>query len=218
MFNENRSSKICHSFGESCSGGATRKKVVSQSNDNQNSDNQSFAEKSLQKKATFQTTVTIPKAEILEEQAKSYQSEKIVKENIVTPQEIIQNIDNQKDKNISEVEIRRAWSLLTQIKRQEDKTQEIIILDKEIKYHKNTITVGLSGEMQIRFFNEYKNQWIIYLRNELKTNNLFLNSEILQPTEDKRMMYTNSDKLARLMEKNQFILSLRNVLGLDLES
>jgi hypothetical protein len=31
-------------------------------------------------------------------------------------------------------------------------------------------------------------------------------------------MYTNSDKLARLMEKNQFILSLRNTLGLELES
>jgi len=55
-----------------------------------------------------------------------------------------------------------------------------------------------------------------YLRNELHNDNLSLETEIIKQDE-KKMIYTNKEKLDHLIEKNPELRNLKDNLGLDID-
>ena len=72
----------------------------------------------------------------------------------------------------------------------------------------------LLSTVQETMLNNFKNDLITYLRENLKNNSIMVVGE-LRETEEKQMLYTPRDKFEFLLEKNPLLKTMRDKLGLD---
>lgn len=91
---------------------------------------------------------------------------------------------------------------------------EYHLLIQPIEIRENQIIIHLLSAVQETMLNNFKNDLISYLRENLRNNSILVIGE-LREVEEKQMRYTPRDKFEYLLEKNPMLKVLRDRLGLD---
>jgi len=88
------------------------------------------------------------------------------------------------------------------------------VLSQNFTLVDETIILKLLNPIQVDILNDFKDELMEYLRNELKNDHLSIKTEVIQLS-DKKMLYTTKEKLDFLIEKNPELKNLKDKLGLD---
>jgi DNA polymerase-3 subunit gamma/tau len=91
---------------------------------------------------------------------------------------------------------------------------EYHMLIQPVEIRGNEIVIQLLSSVQETMLNNFKNDLITYLREQLRNSSIMVVGE-LKEAEEKQMLYTPRDKFEFLMEKNPILKTLRDRLGLD---
>ena len=91
---------------------------------------------------------------------------------------------------------------------------EYQLLIQPFEIRGSQITMHLLSTVQETMLNNFKNDLITYLRENLRNNSIMVVGE-LRETEEKQMLYTPRDKFEFLLEKNPLLKTMRDKLGLD---
>ena len=91
---------------------------------------------------------------------------------------------------------------------------EYQLLIQPFEIRGSQITIHLLSTVQETMLNNFKNDLITYLRENLKNNSIMVVGE-LRETEEKQMLYTPRDKFEYLLQKNRLLKTMRDKLGLD---
>ena len=91
---------------------------------------------------------------------------------------------------------------------------EYQLLIQPFEIRENHIIIQLLSTVQETMLNNFKNDLISHLRDNLKNNSILVVGE-LREQEEKQMLYTPRDKFEYLVEKNPILKKLRDRLGLD---
>ena len=91
---------------------------------------------------------------------------------------------------------------------------EYQLLSQTYEVRDHQIVVPLLHPVQETMLNAIRTEITAYLREKLKNNTILVVGE-LKLTDDKKMVYTPSDKFKYLADKNPILLELKERLGLD---
>jgi DNA polymerase III subunit gamma/tau len=122
----------------------------------------------------------------------------------------------EENKVINEEELKLAWEDYITERRKANKPYEIVILNQEYQYSNNLITLKLSNPVQIEQLNDFKTDLLFFLRKRLQNFLLDINA-IISVQEEKKMIYTSSEKFNYLAKKNPALIDLKQKLGLDVD-
>lgn len=179
------------------------------------------------------TEATPQKPEIRQEQLKQLQ--RTVK--IPKPEQIRQQVVNEKQKPAEEkvavaepaetesnvpvrpVELgrlRQEWSKFAEQKKLAGQDSAYMVLNQEVNLLEDGVTVPLTmtNSLQMDKLNEIRVELIQYLRKELHNSRINVTAELVKE-ERQRKLYTASEKLNYLIEKNPQVGLLKERLGLD---
>lgn len=93
----------------------------------------------------------------------------------------------------------------------------VLFNEREIRYSDQSIVFLLQNEVQQAQLNDYKGQFVNYLKAKFEIN-FTIGSEMLESTlESKKLLYTPTDKYKFLAEKYPVLEELKKRLGLELE-
>ena len=120
------------------------------------------------------------------------------------------------DKPVTQELLKTAWDEFTILKKKENKPSELVILNQEYTFADGKITLKLSNPVQLDQLNGFRVELLAFLRKKLENYSLDINP-IIVIEEDKKMIYTSSDKFNHLVKKNPALLELKQKLGLDLD-
>jgi len=91
---------------------------------------------------------------------------------------------------------------------------EYQLLSQEYELRDKQIVVRLLHPFQETMLNTLKTEITAHLREKLKNNSILVTGE-LNVSDDKKVMYTASDKFKYLAEKHPILMELKERLGLD---
>lgn len=109
-----------------------------------------------------------------------------------------------------------AWENFKNARKQIGKDRELNVLNQKITLDKEIITLHLLNPIQVDILNDFRDELLEYLRNELENDHISLKPVVMQQN-DKKMIYTNKEKLDHLVEKNPQLKNLKDNLGLDID-
>lgn len=116
----------------------------------------------------------------------------------------------------SEARLQEVWQSLAASKKED--IRSYIILNREVKLLENQVVhLELTNQIQLDNFHSLKHEWLRYLKDQLQNDHIQLSAELVKQEEQKRMLYTASDKYRYLSEKYALVEQLRSRFGLDLE-
>lgn len=93
---------------------------------------------------------------------------------------------------------------------------EMTVLKQQVILEGETITFQLNGEIQEGIFQKIKPEILQILRRKLNNYSIHLEAVIKEEeTNDKRKLYTSTDKLNHLLEKSPALEDLKRRFGLE---
>ncbi|MCZ8022345.1 MAG: hypothetical protein O9302_05180 [Cyclobacteriaceae bacterium] len=108
--------------------------------------------------------------------------------------------------------MQNAWQIFAEKRKQHQ--IDYFLLSQPFEKNGNQIIVPLANPVQETMLNEFRTDLITHLRESLQNYSINVIGELRLPDE-KKMVYTNKDKLAFLIDKNPAIAELKDKLGLD---
>jgi len=117
---------------------------------------------------------------------------------------------------LSKEDFQAAWMELAE-SRKNIPNEHMILNGRELIFgENNVITIKLENQILVDRFNQVKTDLGEFLRNKMG-NVSFKMEAVLLEKEEKKSMYTASDKYQYLVSKNPFLEELKVKLGLDLD-
>jgi len=161
-----------------------------------------------------QSSIKIPKAEEIRQQAvkkETVQAEAKVEE---AEPELKQDVIGSRPVDIER--LREEWAKFAEQKKIAGKDSAYMILNQEVNLQDDGLTVHLkmSNTLQEDVLSELRVELIQYLRRQLHNSQINVTGELVKD-EKQRKLYTPSEKLDYLMEKNPQVRLLKEKLGLD---
>ena len=162
----------------------------------------------------LQRTVKIPKPEQIREQVVS-EKEKPAEEKVVVA-------DPNETKNpapsrpVDLTKLRQEWSKFAEQKKLAGYDSAYMVLNQEVKLLEDGVTIPLvmTNSLQMDKLNEIRVELTQYLRKELHNSQINVTAKLVKE-ERQRKLYTASEKLNYLIEKNPQVGLLKERLGLD---
>ncbi|MBY0425454.1 MAG: hypothetical protein K2Q22_07455, partial [Cytophagales bacterium] len=119
-------------------------------------------------------------------------------------------------KPLSKTDFQSAWMELAE-SRKNIPNEHMILNGRELIFGENNlITIKLENKILLDKFNQVRSDWGEFLRNKLG-NVSFKMEALVMEKEEKKSMYTSSDKYQYLVSKNPLLEELKVKLGLDLD-
>jgi DNA polymerase III subunit gamma/tau len=113
-------------------------------------------------------------------------------------------------------DLKKYWADYIAERKIANKPYEIVILNQDFTFNSNLITLKLSNPVQLDQLNGFKLELLSFLRKKLQ--NYLLDIEaIISVEEEKKIVYTSTDKFNFLAQKNPALLELKQKLGLDID-
>ena len=116
------------------------------------------------------------------------------------------------DKPMTDEELSKAWSALTESRKDQAATYQL--LSRGYQREGNTLTIHLNNPVEEPLLISIKTDLVSYLRETLGNNSLQLKSHLADVAASK-MIYTNKEKFEAMAEKNPLLKDLRDKFGLD---
>lgn len=162
----------------------------------------------------LQRTVKIPKAEEIRQQV--VKKETIAEEVAVAEAEPVQEQHAMGVRPVEISRLRQEWAKFAEQKKLSGRDSAYMVLNQEVNLLEDGLTVPLkmSNTLQMDVLNEIRVELIQYLRKQLHNSQLNVTAELVKE-EKQRKLYTASEKLNYLMEKNPQVRMLKEKLGLD---
>jgi DNA polymerase-3 subunit gamma/tau len=112
--------------------------------------------------------------------------------------------------------LRQEWGKFAEQKKLAGFDSAYMVLNQEVNLLEDGVTVPLTmtNSLQMDKLNEIRVELIQYLRRELHNSRINVTAELVKE-EKQRKLYTASEKLNYLMEKNPQVRMLKEKLGLD---
>jgi DNA polymerase-3 subunit gamma/tau len=126
------------------------------------------------------------------------------------------------DQEVQEItleELQSEWTHMADQFKKENLINKYVMMNRPIKLIENCIHISFENEVQMQQFNEnIKLELLTSLRTKLKNHLIDMQLAISeQEKNDKKMLYTQSDKYDFLVEKHPVIAELKQRFGLDHE-
>jgi DNA polymerase-3 subunit gamma/tau len=116
---------------------------------------------------------------------------------------------------VSVEELKSSWQKFTEKLKAEGRDREFNIVNQKVNFSDNlSINLTLSNSFQAITIESLQQELLAYLRGTLKNSSIRLLVEI-EKTEEKKMIYTNSEKYEYLAKKYPGIQALRSRFELD---
>lgn len=162
----------------------------------------------------LQSTIRIPKAEEIRQQA--------IKKEVVHEEVAVAEEEPEKEhyamgiRPIEVSKLRQEWAKFAEQKKLSGRDSAYMVLNQEVNLMDDGVTVPLkmSNTLQMDVLNEVRVELIQYLRKQMHNAQLNVTAELVKE-ERQRKLYTASEKLNYLMEKNPQVRMLKERLGLD---
>ena len=125
----------------------------------------------------------------------------------------------QEVKEITLVELQREWTQIADNFKTANLINKYVMMNRPIQVVANSIHISFENEVQMQQFNEnIKLEILTTLRTKLKNHLIDIELDMVeQEKNDKKMLYTQSDKYNFLVEKHPVISELKQRFGLDHE-
>lgn len=94
---------------------------------------------------------------------------------------------------------------------------EATILDREYDLVEESIILKLENQLLLDQLNKAKGDLVEFLREKLNNSNITIYADVIEIAEQKKTMYSNSDKFKFLAEKYPIIEELKKKLGLEFD-
>ena len=131
-------------------------------------------------------------------------------------QSVDSNEQTTNTKAFSKTEFQAAWLELAE-SRKNVPNEHMILNSRELIFgENNTVTIKLENQILVDRFNQVKTDLGEFIRRRLG-NISFKMEAILLEKEEKKSLYTASDKYQYLVSKNPLLEDLKIKLGLDLD-
>ena len=126
--------------------------------------------------------------------------------------ETVVQIDNTE---VSVEELKSTWQKFTEKLKTEGREREFNIINQKVSFGEDlSINLTLSNSFQAITIESLQQELLAYIRGALKNSSIRLLVEI-EKTEEKKMIYTNSEKYEYLAKKFPNLQSLRTRFELD---
>lgn len=89
------------------------------------------------------------------------------------------------------------------------------LLSQGFSFHDNKVIIQLHNHFQETLLDEIRLDLLTFLRDRLGNDSIQLAGESKATTDEKKILYTNREKLEHLMEKNPIVKELKDKFGLD---
>ena len=125
----------------------------------------------------------------------------------------------QEVKEITLEELQREWTQIADNFKTANLINKYVMMNRPIQVVANSIHISFENEVQMQQFNEnIKLEILTTLRTKLKNHLIDIELDMVeQEKNDKKMLYTQSDKYNFLVEKHPVISELKQRFGLDHE-
>lgn len=129
------------------------------------------------------------------------------------------NFSNEETKEITPEELQNEWSQIANNFKKANLINKYVMMNRPIQVIANSIYISFENEVQIQQFNEnIKIELLTTLRTKLKNHLIDIELGINeQEKNDKKILYTTSEKYNFLVEKHPLISVLKQKFGLDHE-
>ena len=198
---------------EQPSGGEKKKKSENALNGQQetNAQKPSVTPAQLQQ---LQRTVKIPKPEQIRQQATTQPLKPAEEQTAVAEPAPAES--NTPLRPVDLNRLRQEWSKFAEQKKLAGQDSAYMVLNQEVNLMDDGVTVPLvmTNSLQMDKLNEIRVELIQYLRRELHNAHINVKAELVKE-EKQRKLYTASEKLNYLIEKNPQVGLLKEKLGLD---
>lgn len=118
-----------------------------------------------------------------------------------------------RDKTFTLEQLKKTWDTFAETKKPYVATYHL--LTQGFEFVDNTVRVHLLNHFQETLLNEMKLDLLTFLRDNLQNDSIQLGGEVKVAADDKRVLYTNKEKLDHLMAKNPVVKELKDKFGLD---
>lgn len=113
---------------------------------------------------------------------------------------------------VREQELRMVWDEFAE--QRKNQAAEYQILKREYLFSHPIISVSLTNPVEETLLENFKRDFVQFLRDRLKNGELTINATLFEGTQ-KKVIYTAKEKFEHLAEKNPTLLELKERLGLD---
>lgn len=130
-----------------------------------------------------------------------------------------QHQSDQEVKEITLEELQNEWTQIANNFKKANLINKYVMMNRPIHVIANSIHISFENEVQMQQFNEnIKLELLTTLRTKLKNHLIDIELDMVeQEKNDKKMLYTQSDKYNFLVEKHPVISELKQRFGLDHE-
>lgn len=162
----------------------------------------------------LQRTVKIPKPEQIRQQATTQPAKPAEEQTAVAEPAPAES--NTPLRPVELGRLRQEWSKFAEQKKLAGQDSAYMVLNQEVNLLDDGVTVPLvmTNSLQMDKLNEIRVELIQYLRRELHNAHINVKAELVKE-EKQRKLYTASEKLNYLIEKNPQVGLLKEKLGLD---
>jgi len=116
---------------------------------------------------------------------------------------------------VTEADVHRAVKKYAEVKNQNKQFQAYTMFSGQlVKFNNSTITILLNNEAQLHTYTEIKQEFLDYIRTELKNNLIQVEVDEHKDSTVKKAL-TPSEKFNLMAAKNPLLLELRKRLDLD---
>ena len=159
-------------------------------------------------------TVKIPKPEQIRQQATTQPAASAEEKTVVAEPAPAES--NTPVRRVELGRLRQEWSKFAEQKKLAGQDSAYMVLNQEVNVLDDGVTVPLvmTNSLQMDKLNEIRVELIQYLRRELHNSHINVKAELVKE-EKQRKLYTASEKLNYLIEKNPQVGLLKEKLGLD---
>lgn len=131
-----------------------------------------------------------------------------VKKEVATTSAVVK-----REKPFTPEQLKKSWDTFAETKKPYVATYHLLTQGFELV--NNTVRAHLLNHFQETLLNEMKLDLLTFLRDSLQNDSIQLGGEVKVAADDKRVLYTNREKLEHLMEKNPVVKELKDKFGLD---
>jgi DNA polymerase-3 subunit gamma/tau len=110
-------------------------------------------------------------------------------------------------------QLKETWQVFAEKKKVYQATYHL--LSQGFEFRDNKVIVSLHNHFQETLLDEIKLDLLTFLRENLGNDTIQLGGEIKTVADDKKVLYTNREKLEHLMEKNPLVKELKDKFSLD---
>lgn len=121
--------------------------------------------------------------------------------------------EKKSDKAFTQEQLKETWQAFAEKKKVYQATYHL--LSQGFEFRDNKVIVPLHNHFQETLLDEIRLDLLTFLRENLGNDTLQLGGEIKTVSDDKKVLYTNREKLEHLMEKNPVVKELKDKFGLD---